>query len=140
MRRHTTASIGSYITFASGPLKGRTIRAHLEEVQKADLGRKCADPPTSASGGGGSGGAGGAGNGGSGGHGGHSSHTSHGSQSTHHGGHPTMMSGAPIPDGLVRSVRKDRRPLDPPPVVRLRLFEGFNIGTPDEYEKEIPAE
>jgi hypothetical protein len=40
----------------------------------------------------------------------------------------------------MRSVRKDRRPLDPPPVVRLRLFEGFNMGTEEQYEKEIPAE
>ena len=112
-RRHTTSSIGTYVTFAIGPLKGRTIRAVLEEVQKADLGRKCADPPTSSSGNGH-------------GHGGHA--------------HPTMMSGAPTADGVMRSVRKDRRPLDPPPVVRLRLFEGFNVGTEDQTEKEIPAE
>ncbi|KAJ7662132.1 velvet factor-domain-containing protein [Mycena polygramma] len=31
----------------------------------------------------------------------------------------------------------DRRPLDPPPVAWLRLFEVFNAGTPDETETEI---
>ncbi|KAL6304668.1 velvet factor-domain-containing protein [Sparassis latifolia] len=33
--------------------------------------------------------------------------------------------------------RKDRRPLDPPPVVQFRLFEVYNAGTPREIEKEF---
>jgi len=33
--------------------------------------------------------------------------------------------------------RVDRRPLDPPPVVLLRLFKVFNHGTETQYEKEI---
>ncbi|KAI0076138.1 hypothetical protein K474DRAFT_1598569 [Panus rudis PR-1116 ss-1] len=32
---------------------------------------------------------------------------------------------------------KDRRPLDPPPVVQFRLFEVFNVGEPNEYEREF---
>ncbi|KAL4072187.1 velvet factor-domain-containing protein [Scleroderma citrinum] len=63
------------IHFASGHFRGQTIRTELEEIQKADLGRKYA--------------------------------------------------------------RVDRRPLDPPPVVRLRLYEVFNFGTDTQYEKEI---
>ncbi|KAH9931918.1 velvet factor [Fomitopsis serialis] len=63
------------VSFLSGPLAGRTIRVQLDELQKADLGRKCAV--------------------------------------------------------------KDRRPLDPPPVVRLRLFELDNVGTMQETEHEL---
>ncbi|TFK75747.1 hypothetical protein BDN72DRAFT_867976 [Pluteus cervinus] len=33
--------------------------------------------------------------------------------------------------------RVDRRPLDPPPVVQLRLFEVFNEGTSQETEREL---
>ncbi|KIJ63591.1 hypothetical protein HYDPIDRAFT_155743 [Hydnomerulius pinastri MD-312] len=33
--------------------------------------------------------------------------------------------------------RVDRRPLDPPPVVQLKLFQVFNHGTEAEYEKEV---
>ncbi|KAG6333467.1 hypothetical protein ID866_5616 [Astraeus odoratus] len=33
--------------------------------------------------------------------------------------------------------RVDRRPLDPPPVVQLRLYQVFNYGTDAQYEKEI---
>ncbi|THU96916.1 hypothetical protein K435DRAFT_616575, partial [Dendrothele bispora CBS 962.96] len=33
------------IRFTSGQFSGRTIRAELEEIQKADLGRKPLDPP-----------------------------------------------------------------------------------------------
>lgn len=32
---------------------------------------------------------------------------------------------------------KDRRPLDPPPVVGLRLFEVSNVGTSAEKEQEL---
>ncbi|TBU44691.1 velvet factor-domain-containing protein [Dichomitus squalens] len=33
--------------------------------------------------------------------------------------------------------RKDRRPLDPPPVVQVRFFEVVHFGTPAQYEREI---
>ncbi|KAI1791299.1 velvet factor-domain-containing protein [Ganoderma leucocontextum] len=33
--------------------------------------------------------------------------------------------------------RKDKRPLDPPPVVQVRFFEVFNGGTPAQHEREI---
>ncbi|EPT01824.1 hypothetical protein FOMPIDRAFT_24084, partial [Fomitopsis schrenkii] len=59
----------------TGPFANRTVRAVLDEVQKADIGRKCGN--------------------------------------------------------------RDRRPLDPPPVVRLRLFETVNDGTPLRTEREI---
>ena len=35
---------------------------------------------------------------------------------------------------------RDRRPLEPPPVLRLRLYEVFNAGTSAENQVEIPAE
>ncbi|TFK31472.1 velvet factor-domain-containing protein [Crucibulum laeve] len=66
---------GQAIHFTSGQFAGKTIRAELYEIQKADLGRKYA--------------------------------------------------------------RVDRRPLDPPPVVLLRMYEIFNAGTSRETEKEI---
>ncbi|KIM54045.1 hypothetical protein SCLCIDRAFT_1222348 [Scleroderma citrinum Foug A] len=74
-RRMISSWINRPIHFASGHFEGQTIRAELEEIQKADLGRKYA--------------------------------------------------------------RVDRRPLDPPPVVRLRLYQVFNFGTDTQYEKEI---
>ncbi|TRM66928.1 velvet factor-domain-containing protein [Schizophyllum amplum] len=67
--------IGHPIHFASGPFAGRTIRAALDEIQQAQLGRKYA--------------------------------------------------------------RVDRRPLDPPPAVRLRLFEVYDLGTDREMEAEF---
>ncbi|EMD36538.1 hypothetical protein CERSUDRAFT_124320 [Gelatoporia subvermispora B] len=67
--------LGAPVTFIIGPFAGRTIRAELLEVQKAQLGRKFA--------------------------------------------------------------RKDRRPLDPPPIVQLRLFEICNQGSLNTYEKEL---
>ncbi|KAI6015040.1 velvet factor-domain-containing protein [Pisolithus orientalis] len=33
--------------------------------------------------------------------------------------------------------RVDRRPLDPPPVVQLKLYQVFNYGTESQYEKEL---
>lgn len=33
--------------------------------------------------------------------------------------------------------RVDRRPLDPPPVVQLRLYQVFNYGTDAQYEREL---
>ncbi|OCH89016.1 hypothetical protein OBBRIDRAFT_836141 [Obba rivulosa] len=74
-RRVGSSSTDVPVTFIAGELAGRTIRGELEELQKADLGRKYA--------------------------------------------------------------RKDRRPLDPPPVIRLRLFEVIEPGTPQEYEREF---
>ncbi|KAH9831011.1 velvet factor [Rhodofomes roseus] len=67
--------IGRLVHFVSGPFANRTVRAELDELQKADLGRKCGN--------------------------------------------------------------RDRRPLDPPPVVRLKLFEIIDEGTPQETEREI---
>ncbi|KAF4620624.1 hypothetical protein D9613_000789 [Agrocybe pediades] len=66
-----TRRIGDPVTFVSGQFAGRTIRLELEEIQKADSGRKYA--------------------------------------------------------------KVDRRPLDPPPAVLLRLFETDETGAPDEY-------
>ncbi|PCH37387.1 hypothetical protein WOLCODRAFT_30510, partial [Wolfiporia cocos MD-104 SS10] len=67
--------IGGPVTFHTGKYAGRTLRAELEELQKADLGRKYG--------------------------------------------------------------RKDRRPLDPPPVVQFRLFEVLDAGTPRQREREF---
>ncbi|EMD37272.1 hypothetical protein CERSUDRAFT_49882, partial [Gelatoporia subvermispora B] len=67
--------IGGPVTFSFGPLTGYTIRGELEELQKAEFGRKF--------------------------------------------------------------TQKDRRPLDPPPVARLRLFQVVDLGTPREYEVEF---
>ncbi|THU88104.1 hypothetical protein K435DRAFT_680440 [Dendrothele bispora CBS 962.96] len=67
--------VGHPIRFTSGQFSGRTIRAELEEIQKADLGRKYA--------------------------------------------------------------KVDRRPLDPPPVVTLRLFDVIEEGTDGRIEREI---
>lgn len=133
-RRHTTKSIGKFITFASGPFKGRTVRAELVEVQKADLGRKCADPPTSTST--------------------NPLYPSHSPSSS--AGNVRDRDG---PEGSnvgrdkdrlnkdrekekeeTKNVRKDRRPLDPPPVVSLKYFEMIHYGEEGQYEREIPAE
>ena len=35
------ASIGRAVTFHTGPFAHQTIRTQLEELQKAELGRKC---------------------------------------------------------------------------------------------------
>lgn len=75
-RRTTESWIDQPIRFVSGPFEGRTIRAELREIQKADLGRKYA--------------------------------------------------------------RVDRRPLDPPPVVHLRLYQVHGYGTEAQHEEEIP--
>ena len=147
-RRHSTSSIGAYVSFASGPFAGRTVRAEIVEVQKADLGRKCADPPivppaVPAPGGGAN------------------SHTRTADHydrereyadhdrpppraaGPYHGFHPHPPS-HPHPHAQPqiqeRNVRKDRRPLDPPPVVSLRFFEAMLYGTDKQYEREIPAE
>lgn len=133
-RRHTTKSIGKFITFASGPFKGRSVRAELVEVQKADLGRKCADPPSSTST--------------------NPLYPSHSPSSS--AGNVRDRDG---PEGSnvgrdkdrlnkdrekekeeTKNVRKDRRPLDPPPVVSLKYFEMIHYGEEGQYEREIPAE
>ncbi|KAI0716214.1 velvet factor-domain-containing protein [Fomitopsis betulina] len=71
----SSSTLGRPVRFVGGQFAGRTLRAELNELQKADLGRKYA--------------------------------------------------------------RKDRRPLDPPPVVQFQLFEVFNAGTPLQTEKEF---
>ncbi|PCH37382.1 hypothetical protein WOLCODRAFT_109785 [Wolfiporia cocos MD-104 SS10] len=70
-----SSQIGGPVAFREGQYAGRTLRAELEELQKADLGRRYA--------------------------------------------------------------RKDRRPLDPPPVVQFRLFEVLDAGTPRQREREF---
>ncbi|CAE6510805.1 unnamed protein product [Rhizoctonia solani] len=44
------------------------------------------------------------------------------------------------PDLGRKFARRDRRPVDPPPVVRLRMFEVIDEGAPNQREEEIPAE
>ncbi|KAF8323937.1 hypothetical protein DL93DRAFT_56033 [Clavulina sp. PMI_390] len=44
------------------------------------------------------------------------------------------------PDLGRKFAKRDRRPLDPPPVIRLRMYELLNAGTPNQREIEIPAE
>ncbi|CAE6367826.1 unnamed protein product [Rhizoctonia solani] len=44
------------------------------------------------------------------------------------------------PDLGRKFARRDRRPVDPPPVVRLRMFEVIQEGTVDQREEEIPAD
>lgn len=109
-QRPGNLTIGTPHYVTSGVFAGRTIRAELEEVQKADLGRKCADPPRPA-------------------------------PIQAHLGMQNIDSG-PLSalDGRQRTARKDRRPLDPPPVVALRLYEVFNVGTDRQVERRIPVE
>lgn len=112
-RRPGFSTIGAPHHVASGPFSGRTIRAELEEVQKADLGRKCADPPRPAP------------------------IQAHLTMQNIAAAGSGSFSGI---DGKQRAARKDRRPLDPPPVVALRLYEVFNAGTDRQMEKRIPTE
>ncbi|ELU42353.1 Velvet domain-containing protein [Rhizoctonia solani AG-1 IA] len=44
------------------------------------------------------------------------------------------------PDLGRKFARRDRRPVDPPPVVRLRMFEVLEEGTDNQHEEEISAE
>ncbi|CAE7200168.1 unnamed protein product [Rhizoctonia solani] len=44
------------------------------------------------------------------------------------------------PDLGRKFAKRDRRPVDPPPVVRLRMFEVKDEGTLNQREEEIPAE
>ncbi|KAJ1301331.1 hypothetical protein OPQ81_003731 [Rhizoctonia solani] len=44
------------------------------------------------------------------------------------------------PDLGRKFARRDRRPVDPPPVVRLRMFEVKDEGSVNEREEEIPAD
>lgn len=39
-----------------------------------------------------------------------------------------------------KKAKKDRRPLDPPPVIRLRMFEVIDEGTSHETERELTPE
>ncbi|KAF8810302.1 hypothetical protein BYT27DRAFT_7186768 [Phlegmacium glaucopus] len=72
---HGTDLIGRAVQFSTGQFAGQTIRMELQEIQKADLGRKYA--------------------------------------------------------------RVDRRPLDPPPVVLLRMFLVHHPGSNRETEREL---
>ena len=109
-QRPSFSTIGTPHHVSSGVFAGRTIRAELEEVQKADLGRKCADPPRPA-------------------------------PIQAHLNMQNMGSGAlSALDGRQRTARKDRRPLDPPPVIALRIYEVFNVGTDRQMERRIPVE
>ncbi|KAI0372689.1 hypothetical protein BV20DRAFT_963751 [Pilatotrama ljubarskyi] len=76
--RIVPSDIGRPVTFSSGLCAGRTVRVELEEIQKADLGRKYA--------------------------------------------------------------RKDKRPLDPPPVVVCRYYEVLDTGSGRIAEQEIDPE
>lgn len=38
-----------------------------------------------------------------------------------------------------RFAKRDRRPIDPPPVVRVRLWEVYDSGLPTQSERELPA-
>jgi len=73
----TDGLIGRPMHFTAGQFAGKTIRAEIFEIQKADFGRKFAS--------------------------------------------------------------MDRRPIDPPPVIFLRLFEVFNFATPVEFEVELDS-
>ncbi|KAG8933348.1 hypothetical protein FRC02_012101 [Tulasnella sp. 418] len=44
------------------------------------------------------------------------------------------------PDLGRKFAKRDRRPLDPPPVVRLRLWEVFDLGLPTQSEHELHAD
>ncbi|CAE6461231.1 hypothetical protein BN14_06019 [Rhizoctonia solani AG-1 IB] len=44
------------------------------------------------------------------------------------------------PDLGRKFAKRDRRPVDPPPVIRLRMFEVLDEGTENQREEELPAE
>ncbi|KAB5592674.1 Velvet factor [Ceratobasidium theobromae] len=44
------------------------------------------------------------------------------------------------PDLGRKFARRDRRPVDPPPVVRLRMYEVLDEGSPEEREEELHAD
>ncbi|KAF7795717.1 hypothetical protein EIP86_006882 [Pleurotus ostreatoroseus] len=104
-------SIGRPVTFTSGQFEGRTIRAELIELQKADLGRNepsvamCEPRSLSVM----------------------------RLFTKRYRGYALPYSARVFPP----YARKDRRPLDPPPVVQLRLFDVFNSGTAFETHKEF---
>ncbi|KAI0704080.1 velvet factor-domain-containing protein [Earliella scabrosa] len=76
--------IGDWFSLETGPFAGRLMCATLEELQKADIGRK-----------------------------------------------------DKLTVGVGRYARKDKRPLDPPPVVVMRLFQVAHAGTPHEQVQEF---
>ncbi|KAG9029377.1 hypothetical protein FRB95_005384 [Tulasnella sp. JGI-2019a] len=43
------------------------------------------------------------------------------------------------PDLGRKFAKRDRRPIDPPPVVRVRLWEVYDSGLPTQSERELPA-
>ena len=96
--------LGGWFLFPSGPLAGRIIRVHLEEIQKADIGRRCVHPGLPRAAG------------------------------TRHVRCTLISESSRVNP---RYGRKDKRPLDPPPVVRIRLFQLLNPGLPYEAEQEL---
>lgn len=139
----TASTIGQPISFRSGPLAGRLIRcAHITRP------RSSAHPCLAAW------------------SGSPSSTTSHtpllttlpplsSLRSTVHGEQDALLGRKYAPpssllcpsnrntDAILlphRYAVRDRRPLEPPPVLRLRLYEVFNAGTSAQSEVEIPAE
>ncbi|KAF8685082.1 Velvet factor [Rhizoctonia solani] len=55
-------------------------------------------------------------------------------------GKPIRNVSGPFAGRTIRFARRDRRPVDPPPVVRLRMFEVLEEGTDNQHEEEISAE
>ena len=99
MPRITSQSrIGAPVSFVRGPFAGRTLRADICEIQKADLGRKWV----------------------------------------------VLVLyrdwGSSAITFSLRCGRKDRRSLDPPPIVLLKLFELRMPGTKDQVEIELTPE
>jgi hypothetical protein len=96
--------LGSPVTFVIGPLAGRTIRAKLRELQKADVGRKCVVslplPRLSCNG-------------------------------------FKFVLWSYSPKTLNRFLKRDRRPLDPPPCCLLTLYDVLEPGTKQERVEEI---
>jgi Velvet factor len=137
----TTSTIGQPISFRSGPLAGRLIRcAHHHPARRTARPSSSAHPPSSH----------------------HSSlsqpFVDHLAPALLPPGPPCTSSRTPFlvestpaffrcpTDGDAnaflppRYAVRDRRPLEPPPVLRLRLYEVLNAGTSAQSEVEIPAE
>lgn len=87
---------GRPVSFLTGQFEGRTIRVELEELQKAESGRKLV-----------------------------------------HLLFALWITSNNVNLSWIRYARVDRRPLDPPPVIKLRLFYVTNPGTDKEREREV---
>ncbi|GJJ14805.1 hypothetical protein Clacol_009073 [Clathrus columnatus] len=55
-------------------------------------------------------------------------------------GMPILFASGPYAGQTIRFAKRDRRPLDPPPVVQLRMYQVFNADTDHPTEQEIPPE